>query len=501
MFTRLAEVQKLERKKFMEQYANDLSNESDKRVREQKYNEMQLKEYELAQALNKKREADFLNQQTMATKKSMQTVLAQDYENAMRLKKLQAEDERRQNLMAGQATNSKAQMELNYLRKAEEDKKKMIREILTSDKTVHDDKKRMHDATQNMSAAEAKKLMEENEQRERFKEYQNSQKYNNFNQFQNQINQSYRDQVARPELEKMQKMNQILRKQEEEVKRKQEMDQIQRDNAQKNWRLNNRAAIEMQIRDKQSGRKVGETEFEVDYNNRLKHERDVNDVEYFEKFKKKQQQNEYKEMLDTQLRVSKQRRLYGNMTGVEKRINKDDLLAWKNYDHNTYALIPGLNSSKKPIPDKIFTHKQEHKKDRSFDQELHRMNQFGFTRDVTLARNPAYSAQIAGTTRKLPDTHSLDSRREAQISRGKHQASSSNIGYPGGSPQYKSGGEGHHKVSTSEVPNRNLLKSGHAKYPNHHLYSNYNPISGAFGQGEGAGHKTVFRNAGSNIFY
>jgi murein tripeptide amidase MpaA len=43
--------------------------------------------------------------------------------------------------------------------------------------------------------------------------------------------------------------------------------------------------------------------------------------------------------------------MYGNMTNVEKNMNKDDLVAWKNYDNNQYSLIPGVTSQKK-IPDR-----------------------------------------------------------------------------------------------------------------------------------------------------
>jgi hypothetical protein len=40
-------------------------------------------------------------------------------------------------------------------------------------------------------------------------------------------------------------------------------------------------------------------------------------------------------------------RMHGNMTGVEKQMNKDDLLAWKNYDNNQYSMIPGVSANKK----------------------------------------------------------------------------------------------------------------------------------------------------------
>jgi hypothetical protein len=32
----------------------------------------------------------------------------------------------------------------------------------------------------------------------------------------------------------------------------------------------------------------------------------------------------------------------GNMTEVEKRFNKEDLTAYKEFDNNQYSLIPGI---------------------------------------------------------------------------------------------------------------------------------------------------------------
>ena len=37
---------------------------------------------------------------------------------------------------------------------------------------------------------------------------------------------------------------------------------------------------------------------------------------------------------------------YGNMTEVEKQMNREDLNAWKVYDNNQYSLIPGINHQK-----------------------------------------------------------------------------------------------------------------------------------------------------------
>lgn len=54
----------------------------------------------------------------------------------------------------------------------------------------------------------------------------------------------------------------------------------------------------------------------------------------------------YKEMLDNQINVRNSLKIYGNMTNVEKQLNKDDLEAYKNFQPQYNALIPGLNNFK-----------------------------------------------------------------------------------------------------------------------------------------------------------
>jgi len=56
-------------------------------------------------------------------------------------------------------------------------------------------------------------------------------------------------------------------------------------------------------------------------------------------------------------------------------------------------------------------------------------------------------------------------------------------------------------LASAEIPNRSLLRSGHRKYPNHHLYSNHNPINNMFGMTEGAGNAPMFKKVSTNIFY
>ena len=60
-------------------------------------------------------------------------------------------------------------------------------------------------------------------------------------------------------------------------------------------------------------------------------------------------QLKYREMLDQQLQQKNQFKMYGNMSSVEKALNKNDLNAYKNFDNKNYSLVPGLQHYKYSI--------------------------------------------------------------------------------------------------------------------------------------------------------
>lgn len=51
--------------------------------------------------------------------------------------------------------------------------------------------------------------------------------------------------------------------------------------------------------------------------------------------------NHYKDSLDQQIQSRRAMKAYGNMTNVEKEMNKDELIAYKNHDRNEVTMIPG----------------------------------------------------------------------------------------------------------------------------------------------------------------
>ena len=49
----------------------------------------------------------------------------------------------------------------------------------------------------------------------------------------------------------------------------------------------------------------------------------------------------YKQGLDAQIQSRQALKAYGNMTNVEKEMNKDELTAFKNFDNNDLSMVPG----------------------------------------------------------------------------------------------------------------------------------------------------------------
>ena len=74
---------------------------------------------------------------------------------------------------------------------------------------------------------------------------------------------------------------------------------------------------------------------------------DVNSIDAMMQEDKVKRQQLYRQMLQNQqYEKSNNGGVRGNMTQVEKRMNKEDLKAYKQYDNTNYALMPGIQNKK-----------------------------------------------------------------------------------------------------------------------------------------------------------
>ena len=93
-------------------------------------------------------------------------------------------------------------------------------------------------------------------------------------------------------------------------------------------RMHNKNVLERQIFDKDRIREVEKEVVKRDLEDNKAKGAQISQLDMFNRFDKKEKQAKYKEILDNQMQLSNQLRMYGNMTNVEKKMNKEDLRAW-----------------------------------------------------------------------------------------------------------------------------------------------------------------------------
>ena len=465
-FRRMEENQQRHKAEFMHKYGKELESEVYNKIRKNKDSETAQKNIELELALQKRAELDQINAMNLDKKKQMQNILAKEYEENMRIKQQMKQNDRMNDLRNGQMANEKAAQELNFLNESEKNKKKMVKEILNNAKNVHDGVRNMSEKDRYASTLEDKRHLEEVEQRNKQRDLAMLSKFNQFNDFQKKNAISYNKNVISPQIQKDVKFKQALRKQEEDIKRRADKEEDQRNKQRKDWAMQTRFGQEKQMKDKNDDNLAKVALHQYDERNTKAIEQGLYGLKNEEFLEKKVRQQKYKEMLDNQKKTKDHMRMYGNMTGIEKQFNKNDLSAFKNYDNNTYALIPGLNSTSVQPSDKVMKDKTNKRTQRTYNEEIERMNQFGLTRDVTLMKNPALIATNAHRSSMDDITGHVN----------KFKTDSGTLNNSVRSP-------GHTRTITSPQPMKPVGMPGTApnlNFNNHHLYQAYNPISGVY---------------------
>lgn len=451
----------------MKSYGAELESEVFNKLRKSKDVEQAEKRREMELALQKKAELDQINAATLDRKKQMQSILQKDYENSIKLREQQKMSDRNNDLSNGRMANDKVAKELEFLNQTEANKKKMVKEILNNARHVHDGVVNQSEKDRYAKTLEDKRHLEEIERRNKERDLAQLTRYNQFNDFQNKISKSYNQQVVAPKIEQESQFRKNLKKAEEERNRKYDQDVELQKQMKKDWAMNTRFGQEKQMKSKNEENQARVAEHYADERNTRSIERDFNSLKNQDLMEKKQRQQKYKEMLDYQKKTKDSMNMYGNMTGIEKQMNKNELTAFKNYDNKTYAMIPGLNSTAtQNLSNKVLNDKQKKTNFRTHEEEDHRMNQFGLTRDVTLIKNPA----LYGTNAHRSSMDDITGHAAAAPSstRGPDPEISHMRSYSSTAPTKAP------LKSLSATPSKNL------NFNNHHLYQSYNPISGAY---------------------
>lgn len=270
----------------MKKYGTDLDSHifnRNKRAQDA-INEEKNKEMEMA--MQKRAEYDNINMSNYEKKKQIQSMLAKEYEDMIRMKKQKNEYEKTSDLTNGQLANNKASIELNYLKDSEFEKKKMIKDLLINDKLMHDTNKNIRRNDEVNGVFEAQKQNEELERRQRERDMAFVSRYSKFNDFQNKAAKTYNETVLKPQMEKEMDMNRFIRKQEEEAKRKADHQAELLAQSKRNWAMQNRMGLEKQLKDKVGNTQAEGAAYKYDEDNTRAIERDLNNLSNTEKFEK-----------------------------------------------------------------------------------------------------------------------------------------------------------------------------------------------------------------------
>lgn len=145
--------------------------------------------------MQKKQEYDNLQQSNQERKKQMQNALADDYAKMIKMKQDKNNYEKYLDLQNGRAAIDRALKEQEYINMSNQNKKNMIKEVLTNDKLAHDGQRvATYSDTINVKT-QAQRDLELMEIRARQRDHAFSSRYNHFNDFQKKVAQSYSENV------------------------------------------------------------------------------------------------------------------------------------------------------------------------------------------------------------------------------------------------------------------------------------------------------------------
>lgn len=225
------------------------------------------------------------------------------------------------------------------------------------------------------SVRESKKLMDEYARKEMGNEYEYRNKFSKFDQGMQKRMQDYNSFVMKPHVEKQSKLDMIERKNIVEYNKKRALDEIGRDE----WRKNQIKATsneqKNQMSEKTKMQRLNSELGDIEVQRTSDRVYEINTFDQMLKDDKKQRQEMYKQMLNSQVQYNKGLKSFGNMTRVEKMMNKDDLKAYKVYDNTQYSMIPGLSN------EKIFRNSEPKKvKTNNYEEDQRRLEAYGYGR-------------------------------------------------------------------------------------------------------------------------
>lgn len=197
------------------------------------------------------------------------------------------------------------------------------------------------------SVRESRKLMDDYAQKEMNNEQNYRNKFTKFDENLQKRMSDYNNFVMKPNMEKETNLYQIQRKNIDDYNRKKADEERKQDVTRKMQLIDTHNTIKSQMQEKNKIKRLGDELGQIEVQKTSDRIYEINSFDQMLKEDQKKRQEMYKQMLNSQIQYKNGIKAFGNMTQVEKKMNKDDLYAYKVYNNNQHALIPGINNEKR----------------------------------------------------------------------------------------------------------------------------------------------------------
>lgn len=321
-----------------------------------------------------KQETDFIHKGLQERQKEDKLMLGQIYQNqidqARKIKaneKLMEKELERMQIERLQAIDPDAYNKL---------KKQAYQHELRQELDQKSKMKQYDQVMREQSVRETRKMMDDYARKEMINEQNYRNKFSKFDQnMQKRLN-DYNNYVMKPTLEKQTNLDMIERKNIADYNRRQAELERQQDELRKNQMKTTSNVLKTQIQEKNKLQNLKSELGQIEVQRTSDRVYEINSFDQMLKEDKKKRQEMYRQMLTSQIQYNNGLKSFGNMTKVEKMMNKDDLRAYKKFDNNQYSMIPGISPDKK-FAKRDPSHPVKHI---SYDEEQRRLDAYGYGR-------------------------------------------------------------------------------------------------------------------------
>ncbi|CAI2366404.1 unnamed protein product [Moneuplotes crassus] len=358
------EKKRLERKQHQQQYFAELSKGIEDKKRHNNFDKM-VHDNDASAMLNKQREVQLLQRGLQERQNEDKAMLGQIYQTQIdqKNKRLNNELQMEKELERMQIERVKGIDPDAYNRMRKEAYQKEVREDLEQRKKM----KQYEESMRMNSVRESKKMIDDYSRKELQNEQEYKRKFAKFDQGMINRQKNYSNYVIKPTLEKQSKLDLIENKNVTLYNQKRAENELEREAWRKAQLMSTVTEQKNQMSEHHKMKGLDSEFRKLETQNTSARVNEINTFDQMLKEDKKKRQNMYREMLSNQIQYNKNLKAMGNMTYVEKKMNRADLRAYKHY-----GAVPK-------------DEKASSKKSLTYEEQQRRLDAYGYGRYISKA--------------------------------------------------------------------------------------------------------------------